>query len=219
MSERLQPDPAGGPTQDRPVPFPSYEEFSTGLIEALDDADLTIDDLRHEFEPSVGERRFECIARAGSAEPPSRYHAHLSFTWDALMTYITTYGAGADCDLYHDDDEESDCPHQRLVPQPVVEVAAEFVLGDGGYELQNVEEISGWIETAQSLHGKAFPDEEKPSLHVGVAALGGVVVVERFAAEHSWTIDFTEPPDFARIATQVREALTLAPRLADRLPI
>ena len=143
--------------------FPSYEELSADLIEALDQAGLFIEDVRHHLEPSVGERRFECTIRLSSNEPPSRYHVHLSFVWDALLTYIAAYGAGADCDLYHDDDESEDCPHHQLPPQPFVELEAEFVLGDGGYELHDVAEISSWVETVQELLAKVFRDEDRPS--------------------------------------------------------
>src|SRR5487761_1571977 len=117
-------EPAGA---DRPT-FPSYEEFASDLLEAVDGTGLSIEDVRHHVEPGLGERRFECTVRLSPADPPSRYHVHISFAWDALMTYVATYGSGADC------------PHQHLAPQPFVEVEAEFVLGDGGYELQDVGE-------------------------------------------------------------------------------
>src|SRR5207302_10159841 len=95
-------DPETGPLHEQPAPFPSYEELAPDLLEALDGAGLTIDDVRHELEPGVGERRFECTVRLAPADPPSHYHAHLTFSWDALMTYVAAYGPGADCDLYHD---------------------------------------------------------------------------------------------------------------------
>ena len=144
---------------------------------------------------------------------------HLSFVWDALLTYIAAYGPGSDCELYHDDEEAQDCPHRHLQPQPFVEIEAEFVLGDGGYELQDVAEVSSWIDTVQGLLGKAFPSDDKPSVHIGLAALGTTQLVEKFTAEHSWLIDFERPPDFDAIASQVKGALRLVPQLADRLPI
>jgi hypothetical protein len=175
--------------------------------------------VRHHLEPSVGERRFECTIRLSSGEPPARYHVHLSFVWDALLTYIAAYGAGADCDLYHDDDEAEDCPHHQLTPQPFVELEAEFVLGDGGYELHEVAEISSWVETVQELLAKVFRDEDRPSVHVGIASLGSTTLVEKFTAEHSWLLDFEQPPDVEGIARQILTALRLVPQLADRLPI
>jgi hypothetical protein len=210
---------AGGPAGERGEPFPSYEELASDLLEALDDAGLSIEDVRHELEPGSGERRFECTVRLTPTEPPSRYHAHLSFTWDALMTYIAAYGAGADCDLYHDDDEEPECPHRHLDPQPFVEVEAEFVLGDGGYELQDVGEVTGWVETVQGLLGKVFADDDRPSVHVGLAALGSSVLVEKLTAEHSWLLDFDDDPDLPHLAKSVQQALRVIPQLADRLPI
>jgi hypothetical protein len=220
MSERAhRGDHESGSASERPVPFPSYEELASELLEALDEAGLSIEDVRHELEPGSGERRFECTIRLRPTEPPSRYHAHLSFIWDALMTYVAAYGPGADCDLYHDDEEEPNCPHRHLSAQPFVEIEAEFVLGDGGYELADVGEVSGWVDTVQGLLGKVFPDDDRPSVHVGLAALGKAVLVEKLTAEHSWLVDFDEPPDFAGMARQVRGALRVIPQLADRLPI
>lgn len=212
-SGRPEPDQAA----DRSA-FPSYEEFASDLLEAVDAAGLSIEDVRHHVEPGLGERRFECTIRL-AADPPSRYHVHLSFTWDALLTFISAYGPGADCELYHDDEEAQDCPHQQLTPQPFVDVEAEFVLGDGGYELHEMDEVSAWIDTVQSLIGKAFSDEDRPSVHVGIAVLGTTTLVEKFTAEHSWFLDFEKKPDLGVIARQIDSALRLVPQLADRLPI
>jgi hypothetical protein len=220
VAERVRRDErSNGAARDRPEPFPSYEELASDLLEALDEAGLSIEDVRHELEPGAGERRFECTVRLQPSEPPSRYHAHIGFVWDALMTYVAAYGPGADCDLYHDEEEQEDCPHRRLQPQPFVEIEAEFVLGDGGYELHQLGEVGGWLDTVQTLLGKAFATDDRPSVHVGLAALGGSILVEKLTAEHSWLVDFDEPPDFAAMARQVQAALRLAPQLADRLPV
>ena len=210
---------AGGPEDEHGEPFPSYEELASDLLEALDEAGLSIEDVRHELEPGTGERRFECTIRLSPGEPPSRYHAHLSYTWDALMTYVAAYGPGADCDLYHDEDEAPQCPHRHLEPQPFVEIEAEFVLGDGGYELQDVGEVTGWVQTVQGLLGKVFAEDDKPSVHVGLAALGTSVLVEKLTAEHSWVLDFSDEPDLASVAKSVQQTLKVIPQLADRLPI
>lgn len=209
--------PGSEPASEHPS-FPSYEEFASDLLEAIDGAGLTIEDVRHHVEPGIGERRFECTIRV-AGDPPSRYHVHLSFVWDALLTFVSAYGAGADCELYHDDEEAQDCPHQQLTPQPFVDVEAEFVLGDGGYELHELDEVSSWIDTAQTLVGKAFSDEDRPSVHVGIAVLGSTTLVEKFTAEHSWFLDFEKQPDLSVIARQIDAALRLVPQLADRLPI
>lgn len=208
--------PAAGP---RNGAVPSYDELAAELLEALEDTDLVVDDVRHELEPGAGERRFECTVRLTPGDAHSRYHAHLSFVWDALMTYVAAYGGGADCDLYHDDDEEPECPHRRLQPQPVVEVQAEFVLGDGGYELQDVSEVSAWRETVGSLVGKAFAAEERPTVHLGLAFLGSTAIVEKLTAEHSWLLDFDDDPDLGGLARTVQEVLRIVPQLADRLPV
>ena len=210
-----QPDPDAAAER---ATFPSYEEFASDLLEAVDAAALSIEDVRHHVEPGLGERRFECTIRL-AADPPSRYHVHLSFTWDALLTFISAYGPGADCELYHDDEEAQDCPHQQLTPQPFVDVEAEFVLGDGGYELHEMDEVASWIDTVQSLIGKAFSEEDRPSVHVGIAVLGTTTLVEKFTAEHSWFLDFEKKPDLGLIARQIDSALRLVPQLADRLPI
>ena len=218
MTEHSGSEPAEQAGEDG-TSFPSYEEVSADLIEALDGAGLFVEDVRHHLEPSVGDRRFECTIRLTSGEPPSRYHVHLSFVWDALLTYVAAYGPGADCELYHDDEESQDCPHRQLAPQPFLELEAEFVLGDGGYELHELAELSGWVETVQGLLAKAFRDDDRPSVHVGIASLGTTTLVEKFTAEHSWLLDFERPPDFEGIAQQIQAALRLVPQLADRLPI
>src|ERR1700693_3015288 len=186
---------------DRPT-FPSYEEFASDLLEAVDAAGLSIEDVRHHLEPGLGERRFECTVRL-TGDPPPRYHVHVSYTWDALLTFISAYGPGADCELYHDDDEAQDCPHQQLTPQPFVDVEAEFVLGDGGYELHELDEASGWVATVQTLVGQSFTDEARPSVHVGIAVLGSTTLVEKFTAEHSLFLDFEKRPDLSVIARQI----------------
>src|SRR4029077_6074319 len=214
MAERARPHgegPAYGTPGEPVEAFPSYEELASDLLEALDEAGLSIEDVRHELEPGAGERRLECPVRVQPGEPPSRYPTHLSFVWDALMTYIAAYGPGADCDLYHDEEEQEDCPHRRLQPQPFVEIEAEFVLGDGGYELQDLGEVAGWLDTVQTLLGKAFPADDRPSVHVGLAALGGSVLVEKLTAEHSWLIDSDEPPGSPAIGALVLGALPLVP--------
>ena len=218
MAEHPGPGQPGSEQAAEKPSFPSYEEFASDVLEALDGAGLSIEDVRHHIEPGLGERRFECTIRL-PGEPPPRYHVHLSFTWDALLTFISAYGPGADCELYHDDDEAQDCPHQQITPQPFVDVEAEFVLGDGGYELHDLGEVSGWVDTVQSLLSKAFSEEDRPSVHVGVAVLGATTLVEKFTAEHSWFLDFEKQPDLSIIARQLETALKLVPQLADRLPI
>jgi hypothetical protein len=218
VAEHPAPEPAEQPNQEG-TGFPAYEEVSADIVEALDSAGLFVEDVRHHLEPSVGERRFECTIRLTSGEPPSRYHVHLSFVWDALLTYVAAYGPGADCELYHDDEESQDCPHRQLTPQPFVELEAEFVLGDGGYELHDLAEVAGWVDTVQGLLAKAFRDDDRPSVHIGIASLGATTLVEKFTAEHSWLLDFEQPPDFPGIARQIQAALRLIPQLADRLPI
>ncbi|MFN2451947.1 MAG: hypothetical protein ABR541_06315, partial [Candidatus Dormibacteria bacterium] len=170
--------PAETTPGSRPV-LPSYEELARDLLEALDRGGLAVEDARNQLEPEIGERRFEVTVRLAAAEAGSRYHAHLSFAWDALLTHLSAYGAGSECELYHEEDEELDCPHQHLAPQPFVEVEAEFALGDGGYELHDVDEVAGWVDTVQALLGKAFPDDDRPSVHIGIAALGSVMLVEK----------------------------------------
>ena len=59
-------EPAGA---DRPT-FPSYEEFASDLLEAVDAAGLSIEDVRHHLEPGLGERRFECTVRLTGDPPP-----------------------------------------------------------------------------------------------------------------------------------------------------
>ncbi len=213
------PEPTLDDLHDRLPPFPTYEEFASDLLESLDSLGLSLEDVRHEHEPGIGERRFECTVRLALQDPPSRYHAHIGFAWDALLTYLSAYGSGADCELYHDDEEAAECPHQHLPPQALVDLEAEFVLGDGGYELQELGELATWVQTAQQILAKAFPGDDKPSVHVGLAALGGTVLVEKFTAEHSWLVDFSGAPDLLAIGTQVQAALKLVPVLADRLPI
>lgn len=211
--------PLPDPLSDRAASFPTYEEFAAEVLDTLDSLGLSIEDIRHEVEPGVGERTFECAVRLSPEEATFRYHAHVTFEWDALLTYLATYGPGADCDLYHDEEEAQDCPHHRLSPQPFVELRAEFELGDGGYELQEVGEVGGWISTVQTVLAKAFPGDDRPSVHIGLAALGDTVMVEKFAAEHSWLIDFDGEIDLEPLARQIHAALRLLPQLADRLPV
>src|SRR4029077_4199831 len=207
-------EPAGA---DRPT-FPHLVGMSSGLLEAVYAAGLSIEDVRHHLEPGLGERRFECTVRL-TGDPPPRYHVHVSYTWDALLTFISAYGPGADCELYHDDDEAQDCPHQQITPQAFVDLEAEFVLGAGGSVIPDLGAVGGWGEPVQTLLGKVFSEDDKPSVHVGIAVLGTTTLVEKFTAEHSWFLDFEKQPDLTTLAKQIDTSLKLVPHLADRLPI
>lgn len=209
--------PALPPEEESAAYVPNYEEFAMELLEAVSDSDLAIDDVRHETEPATGERRFMAMVRLASAEPGSSYHAHVSFAWDALLTYLTVYGPGIECELYHDDDTE--CIHRQLPPQPAIELEVEFILGDGGYDLQSLEEASSWLNTISVLLGKVFPDDNRPSVHIGVASSNAMLTVEKLTAEYSWIIDLSSDIDFGEIVTQIRAVLGVVPQLADRLPI
>ena len=125
------------PGQERSA-FPSYEELSADLIEAIDQAGLFIEDVRHHLEPSVGERRFECTVGSPPASPRRATTSTSASSGTPCSPMWPPTEPASDCDLYHDDDEAEDCPHHQLTPQPFVELEAEFILGDGGYELHEV---------------------------------------------------------------------------------
>lgn len=204
---------------DSPAPqFLAYEDIVAEIFDAATHAGLRVDDMRHDMEPSIGERRFECTVRMDTPDQSSKYHAHISFTWDALMTFVSTYGPGRECELYHDADDLDDCPHQMIDPDPLAEIEVEFVLGDGGYELQDIGEIPGWVESVSQLFNSVFPDNDGPSVHVGMAIIGSTTIIEKFSAEHSWLVNVAHESVFDDIARQVHAVLRIAPSLADRLP-
>jgi hypothetical protein len=197
--------------------FPTYEELAAGLLDGLERVSLIVHDAGHELEPSSGERTFHASVRLPASEPPHRYAATLHFHWDALLTYVGTYGPGSDCELYHD--EEEPCSHRRNPPRPFVEVVAEYDLGDGGYELHDLGEIHGWLETVEGLLSRAVPDQEGRTVRVGLAVREGAVWVERFHAEQTWYLDLSEPPDMSTACQVIATTLKATPALADRLPL
>ncbi len=207
-----------GPESPADHHFLAYEDVVADIFEAVTNAGLRVDDMRHDMEPSIGERRFECTVRLDGPDAPTRYHAHISFAWDALMTFISTYGPGRECELYHDDEDLDDCPHQLIDPDPLAEIEVEFVLGDGGYELQNIAEVPGWVESVQQLFGTVYPDGNGPSVHVGMAVIGSATIIEKFSAEHSWLVNVSREGVFTDIAQHIVATLKIAPQLADRLP-
>ncbi len=196
--------------------FPTYEELASDLLESLEANGLVVHDVRHELEPGTGERRFECVARLPGGDSPHRYHATLHFHWDALLTYASAYGPGAECDLYHGDDVP--CPHREGRPQPFTEIVVEYTLGDGGYQLRDLSEVPHWIETARQLLEKAAAGDDRPAVHIGLSWQGDTTLVERFVAESSWYLELDEPPDLGPVSRQVTATLRLTPGLADRLP-
>lgn len=197
--------------------FPTYEELASELLDGLEQAGLTVEDVGHEMEPSSGERTFECTARLPAREPPHRYLATLHFHWDALLTYVGTYGPGSECDLYHEDDQP--CVHQDAHPHPGVDLVVDFDLGDGGYELRALAEVQGWIATVEALLARAVPDQEGRVVHLDLAAHGGSMVVERFVAEQTWYLDLDQTPELTPICETIAATLRATPELADRLPL
>jgi hypothetical protein len=197
--------------------FPTYEELAAELLEGLESRSLVVHEVGHEVEPSTGERTFHATVRLTTSEAPHRYAASLHFHWDALLTYVGTYGPGSDCELYHDEDEV--CSHRQNPPRPFVELVAEYDLGDGGYELRELTELSGWIGTVEGLLGRAVPDQEGRTVRVGLSGRDGGVWVDRFHAEQAWYLDLAEPPDLDPVCQIIANTLKATPALADRLPL
>jgi hypothetical protein len=195
--------------------FPTYEELAAEVLDGLERAGLVVQDVGHELEPSMGERTFQCSVRLPTSEPPHRYLASLHFHWDALLTYVGTYGPGSECELYHEDDEE--CPHRHA--HPAVELVAEYDLGDGGYPLRELGEVQAWIETVEGLLARSVPAQEGRVVRVGLTVRDGTAWVDRFAAEQVWYLDLSEPPELSEICETILATLRVTPALADRLPL
>ncbi len=210
-------DGSGRDPEDEPPYFPTYEEIASELLEGLELAGLLVQDVGHELEPSTGERTFQCMVRLPASDPPHRYLATMHFHWDALLTYVGTYGPGSECDLYHDDDEP--CTHNSALPHPGVELVAEYDLGEGGYELRELGEVQAWIDTVETLLARALPAQEGRVVHLGLAIRDGKIWVDRFVAEQAWYLDLTEPPDLTLICRGIEATLMVTPSLADRLPL
>ncbi len=195
--------------------FPTYEEVAAEVLESLERAGLVVQDVGHELEPSTGERTFQCAARLPGSEPPHRYLANIHFHWDALLTYVGTYGPGSECELYHDEGDE--CSHQHA--HPAVELVGEYDLGDGGYPLRELGEVQAWIDTVEGLLSRSLPAQEGRVVRLGLTVKDGTVFVDRFAAEQVWYLDLSEPPDLDSICQTVQATLKVTPSLADRLPL
>ncbi|MHB8392981.1 MAG: hypothetical protein ACYDC5_00420 [Candidatus Dormibacteria bacterium] len=195
--------------------FPTYEELASDLLEGMERVGLVVQDVGHELEPSTGERTFQCTLRLPGSEPPHRYLATVHFHWDALLTYLGTYGPGSECDLYHDDDEA--CTHRQ--PHPAIELVTEYDLGDGGYALRELGEVQAWIDTVEGLLARAVPVEDGRVVHLGLTVREGTIWVDRFAAEQVWYLDLTEAPDLTAVCTTIQATLKATPALADRLPL
>lgn len=197
--------------------FPTYEEIAAEVLDGLEKVSLVVHDVGHELEPSSGERTFHATVRLPASEPPHRYAATVHFHWDALLTYVGTYGPGSDCELYHDEDEV--CTHRRNSPRPFVELVAEYDLGDGGYELRELTELHSWIGTVDGLLARAVPDQEGRAIRLGLAVREGGIFVDRFHAEQAWYLDLGEPPDIGQCCQVIATTLKATPALADRLPL
>lgn len=197
--------------------FPTYEEIAAEVLDELEKVTLVVHDVGHEIEPGSGERTFHATVRLATSEPPHRYAATVHFHWDALLTYVGTYGPGSDCELYHDEDEI--CTHRHNSPRPFVELVAEYDLGDGGYELRELTELHGWIGTVDGLLSRSVPDQEGRTVRVGLAVREGGIWVDRFHAEQAWYLDLSEPPDLNPICQVIATTLKATPALADRLPL
>ncbi len=208
---------SGEPPDEEGFYFPVYEEVASDLLEGLDRTGLVVEDIGHEIEPSTGDRTFRCAAHVGTSEAAPRYQASLHFHWDALLTYLGTYGPGSECDLYHEPGEA--CSHRAQPPHPGVDLVVEYDLGDGGYQLSDLGEVQAWISTVESLLSRVLPDDDGRVVHLNLAFREGAVWVERFTAEQSWYLDLSEPRDLSPICEMVAATLRATPTLADRLPL
>jgi len=205
-----------GVDDERQAPyFPTYEEIASEVLEGMERAGLVVQDVGHDLEPSTGERTFQCSVRLPSSDPPHRYLATIHFHWDALLTYLGTYGPGSECDLYHEEDEP--CGHQQA--RPAIELVSEYDLGDGGYALRELGEVSAWIDTVEGLLARALPAQEGRVVRLGLTVRDGTIWVDRFAAEQVWYLDLAEPPDLDAVCQTVQGTLRVTPALADRLPL
>ncbi len=197
--------------------FPVYEELASDLLEGLERAGLVVEDINHEVEPSSGDRTFHCSVHPEAAEFPPRYQASIHFHWDALLTYLSTYGPGSECDLYHEPGEP--CSHREGRPHPGVDVVVEYDLGDGGYQLAELGEVSAWFATVEDLLSRVLPDQDARVVHLHLGFREGATWVEKFTAEQSWYLDLSEPQDLEPICSMVAATLRATPALADRLPL
>ncbi|MGH9075076.1 MAG: hypothetical protein ACRDZQ_13310, partial [Acidimicrobiales bacterium] len=162
----------GGRAGDADHPsLPTYEELAALVLEELEAQELVVEDVGHELEPSSGERTFHAVVRLAGSEPPHRYAATLHFHWDALLTFVGTYGLGVECDLYHEEGET--CAHREATPHPVVELIVEYDLGEGGYQLHDLSEVQGWITTVNKVLARAAPDQDGRTVHLGLAVREG----------------------------------------------
>lgn len=197
--------------------LPTYEELAGLILEELEAQELVVEDVGHELEPSSGERTFHAVVRLAGSEPPHRYAATLHFHWDALLTFVGTYGLGMECDLYHEEDEP--CTHRGAAPHPVVELIAEYDLGEGGYQLHDLVEVQGWVDTVNKVLTRAAPDQDGRAVRLGLAVRDGKIWVDRFFADQVWYLDLSSEPDLATICQTVAGTMRLTPALADRLPL
>lgn len=197
--------------------FPVYEEVASDLLEGLERAGLVVEDITHEVEPSSGDRTFHCAAHVGTGELQPKYQANLHFHWDALLTYLSTYGPRSECDLYHEPGEP--CTHRDARPRPGVDLVVEYDLGDGGYQLAELGEVQTWITTVEGLLARVLPEQDARVVHLNLGFREGATWVERFSAEQSWFLDLSQPRDLDPICAMVATTLRATPALADRLPL
>jgi len=103
-----------------------------------------------------------------------------SFVWDAC-SLRRRYGPAPTATSTTTTRRPRTAPPQ--LPPAFVELEAEFILGDGGYELHDVAEVSAGWTTVQELLAKSSVTRTPPSMSdrlIGVDHL-----VEKFTAEHS----------------------------------
>lgn len=206
-----------GPDEEQGTYFPVYEELASDVLDSLEHAGLEVEDVSHELEPSTGDRTFHCVAHHAGSGPPYRYQATVHFHWDALLTYLSTYGPGSECELYHGPDEP--CPHRDGRAHPGVDLVVEYDLGDGGYQLSSLAEVTTWVTTVEGMLTRALPDQDARMVRLNLGFRDGNAWVERFSAEQSWYLDLSASLDLGPICSLVASTLKVTPALADRLPL
>jgi len=188
----------------------TYETMCDLLLNAVEDAGLSIASVEHYIETITLDKEFIFVCVPEGEEDSPKVRAEISFVWDSTLTAASVYGQGrsphgAGSDL------ELDTPPLNLdmLPiggSPVVELYIKYQ-----FEVPSAERVPELADRLRSILRGVIGHENFPEVRFEVSVLpDGKVVVDDAFAFYWWQVDLGRDVEgeFDEIMREVHHVLS-----------